>query len=1140
MVFGTLFVAPAFPANGALGLNNFEIGSPPEVNLAASATPSADIVNPNGGTDWTSLPLVSGSFDPGEVKVINDQNFTGTATVYSNPETAADDFCTTGNDLITKNGTKINDYPFQTVSGSPSPGKNDICQVYVSYVIEGGAVILYMGVVRRETGGTTAVALELNKVTQANRAVDDLLVTFEFDGSGPVSALTVRSWDGSQWVVESISNNNWDGTSWEHFGEVAVNLSDTQLLPPPTAVDDCSSFSSILPYGFAGNSANSNVGDWGGEVPVDIPRCGEIRITKEATPAADSSYVFEWELTDNEGVLSSASDTIVDGETDTVDVVAGEYTLAEIVEASPYELDRIECTDGQNPVDADEIAVAVGDTVSCTIYNEASTVQVVKTGSGDTDAEFDFSATGQSDFTLTIGDTSDAFVYAPGSTVTVGETLPGGLPAWDLTGIACLDDDDDPAPNLDVDVEDGTATFDTVAGETITCTFTNSQDALLTLEKDVVNDNGGTAADTDWMLAFSGSGGSDSGIEGSADVTNVNLPVGSYDLSESGGPSGYTASAWSCNGGNQTDDDTISLSAGDIVTCTVTNDDVAPELTVVKEVTNDDGGTAAANDFPLYVNDSPVTNGATNEVVANTPYTVSEDLLEGYVQTGLECVDDETEDTVAHPVTLNEGQSVTCTISNDDAPASITVIKSVVPTDAADPDDFDLTITPEGGAPIATLSGEAQALAANTTYTVGETLPEGFVQLDLSCEDEQGPVDHPVDLALGQDVTCTITNAESPTVTVIKATDPESTDSFAFTLQPGNTQQVAGDGGSYTWSGLIPGDYELTEDTPVDWLLESVVCDLESDALATGAAFSLDWGDHITCVFTNGELGSITVVKETDVDTTEVFDISIASDQVNGTVQLGDGDSNTWSGLLPGAYTVDEVVAGLQWDISLSCVGGDAVVGDEVVTQAGKSRAAVIDLQFGDHVTCTFVNEAANADLSVIKSDDVDPVTLSEDDPVGKVTYTISVTNLGPATAEDVIVTDTLPATMTFVSATAEVGTCSQSGGVVTCSIGDLAVGDKVDIEVTVETEAFGEVTNFDPVNVVEVSSSSPDPNLSNNRDAEPTAIIEVLDVVVLPFTGMYGDIWFFLAIALMATGAALLLFSSRRRQDLDRPAYPG
>jgi hypothetical protein len=53
----------------------------------------------------------------------------------------------------------------------------------------------------------------------------------------------------------------------------------------------------------------------------------------------------------------------------------------------------------------------------------------------------------------------------------------------------------------------------------------------------------------------------------------ASFDAGTYNLSESGGPAGYTASAWSCAGGTQNDSDTVTLALGQSATCTITNDD---------------------------------------------------------------------------------------------------------------------------------------------------------------------------------------------------------------------------------------------------------------------------------------------------------------------------------------------------------------------------------------------------------------------------------------------------------------------------------------------------------------------------------------------------------------------------------------
>ena len=62
----------------------------------------------------------------------------------------------------------------------------------------------------------------------------------------------------------------------------------------------------------------------------------------------------------------------------------------------------------------------------------------------------------------------------------------------------------------------------------------------------------------------------------------------------------------------------------------------------------------------------------------------------------------------------------------------------------------------------------------------------------------------------------------------------------------------------------------------------------------------------------------------------------------------------------------------------------------------------------------------------------------------GQVPYTITVTNTGPAVAAGVVVTDTLPPGLSFVSS---VPACTASGQIVTCPLGDLAASTSTTIE---------------------------------------------------------------------------------------------
>lgn len=100
----------------------------------------------------------------------------------------------------------------------------------------------------------------------------------------------------------------------------------------------------------------------------------------------------------------------------------------------------------------------------------------------------------------------------------------------------------------------------------------------LTLLKTVVNDNGGTALDTAWTLTASGPTPI-SGVEGAPAITNAPVNPGSYALSESGGPEGYEASTWSCNGGSVSLINTVTVSENDVVTCTIQNNDIPPQPT---------------------------------------------------------------------------------------------------------------------------------------------------------------------------------------------------------------------------------------------------------------------------------------------------------------------------------------------------------------------------------------------------------------------------------------------------------------------------------------------------------------------------------------------------------------------------------
>ena len=141
---------------------------------------------------------------------------------------------------------------------------------------------------------------------------------------------------------------------------------------------------------------------------------------------------------------------------------------------------------------------------------------------------------------------------------------------------------------------------------------------------------------------------------------------------------GYEAGAWGtdCDAGGD-----VSVALGEHKTCTITNDDIAPQLTLTKVVINDDGGSAGPDDFGLSVDGSGVTSGATDTYLANTPLAIDETGLTGYSFVSISG-DQVCPAALGGTVTLQPGDDVSCTITNDDEPSTLTLVKTVTKTTA--------------------------------------------------------------------------------------------------------------------------------------------------------------------------------------------------------------------------------------------------------------------------------------------------------------------------------------------------------------------------------------------------------------------------------------------------------------------------
>jgi uncharacterized repeat protein (TIGR01451 family) len=119
--------------------------------------------------------------------------------------------------------------------------------------------------------------------------------------------------------------------------------------------------------------------------------------------------------------------------------------------------------------------------------------------------------------------------------------------------------------------------------------------------------------------------------------------------------------------------------------------------------------------------------------------------------------------------------------------------------------------------------------------------------------------------------------------------------------------------------------------------------------------------------------------------------------------------------------------------------------------------------------SCTTETPVTVVDLAIDKA--VSPATASVG---GRVTYTLTVRNLGPDAATGVVVTDPLPPQVSYVSDTCG-GTNTPPW---TWRIGDLATGATATCSIVVTVAASGEITNTATVTANETETTT-----SNNRD---------------------------------------------------------
>jgi hypothetical protein len=615
------------------------------------------------------------------------------------------------------------------------------------------------------------------------------------------------------------------------------------------------------------------------------------------------------------------------------------------ISGSPYHVKVVELDGGSTGNRDNQMAA------SAIVIPNTITIHKVTDPSTDTTTSFTYTTTGTgfSGFNLT-GGTSNTQNVTPGSYSITESTLSG----WGVTGLTCSATGTGTSATPNVGTRSVAITVGSAGGGVVDCIYTNTlQQAHLTLVKTVTNDNGGTVVATAWTL--NGSGPTPiSGATGSGAVTNAAVNAGTYALSETSGPSGYTAGSWTCSGGTQNSSN-ITLTAGQSATCTINNNDNAPSLTLNKIVVNDNGGTSLESAWTLTANGPTTISGpgaaGSTDVVSGSNFSAGTYALSessgpsGYTPSAWTCTGGTQN---GSNITLTIGQSATCTITNNDNPAHLIVIKHVINDNGgtATASNFTMTIggvTAVGGNSFAGAEnpGTDKTLSTLGAYTVTEGAMAGYTQTSASA-DCSGTI------AQGETKTCTITNNDiAPTLTLIKTVINDN----GGTATTASFQGMI-DSGNVPWTiaqTTTAGAHTASETT----LPTYAAGNWGGDCAANGT-ITLALAQNATCTITNNDIPAhLIVIKHVINDnggaalantfTTTISSVTTATPTAAGVESPG--VDNTLTSV--GAYSVDEGAhVGYVKTLSADCTGSIAL---------------------GETKTCTITNDDIQPKLTLTK-----------------------------------------------------------------------------------------------------------------------------------------------------------------------------
>ena len=687
----------------------------------------------------------------------------------------------------------------------------------------------------------------------------------------------------------------------------------------------------------------------------------------------------------------------------------------------------------------------------------------------------------------------------PVGMASIDEDVPMGY----VLDIMCTDDD------TPIVTDNTGVTLDVGEGEQISCTFTNTEGRMLTVEIDPLGTGTGRVESDD--------GGIDCGSTAN-DCEETYDDGTEVDLEATNGPDSFFV-GWSGDGACTGTDPMITLTMDQNINCTATFNRNPVTISVDKDgngdglISSDPAGIncpagTCTSDSAMFPFGSPVILTATAD--DNSVFT-------GWLGTG-SCTGN------SATITVDADMDINCT-------AQFVLIQF--------PLNVTLSGNPDGDSEVRSADGNISCGTQCTfDYDIGtdvvlEADPSDdfrFVSWNPECGDT-----NPITTVRIDGITTCDAEFALKQFNVIVEIDPAGTGGGTVTYPDGEvcepdcsvgfdigsdialTATPDGDSLPATWNtecdnGMIT---DLTQDTTCTATFNSTTATITADKMGDGDGLITSDPAGINCP------------ADTCTSDSADFDFGINVDLT----AAPDGDSVfvewTGSGDCPSATPTTTVLADTaktctakfdlqQFDVSVAIIGqgevtytpggavcpGDCIETFNIGTTVTLTPTADPGWQFVEwngpadcedgiiqnlttDIGCTtifnqLVSPTAQANISLNKTVSPSTVEVGEE-----VTFMFNVTNSGPNTAPGVNVTDPLPSSLEFVSGTG----CSENGGTVTCNLGSIANGGSETVSITVIPTESGVITNTATAN-----SGVQDPNTSNNSSS---ATIDVSDVPV-------------------------------------------